>query len=323
MKSKLILRQWAAPLLAAASATLLAGPNPPPEPKPALDVIVENGEVYTSDARRQSSNGVKLRRKGEGENEAEWKWTPKPDGKFSVPLFGHPAERASRGAMVIRNSSTDAKVVSQIQEDLAVMARLLEKSANEAVDSDDWNVLGIKVLTLGGRDARNLYLEDYGVILSMRVNLLLVPEGTAAKDAPAAQDETDEAWEEARNEVLGGPRRREAGREKHGRKRDYDAKAVDELKGSLIEALRNAAKIRHLKESDWITLVVHGRGGQDGGDYESAFRLRFNDRVIEGPFEEAEGQSTMVLRVKKSDVDEFARKKGGEGFEKKVSITVY
>lgn len=257
----------------------------------------------------------------------EMKWAPRPgegkDGKFTVPFFSHPGERTARTTMVIRNSSTDTKTISQIQEDLAVMSRIIEKSAREVADSDDWNVMGIKVITLGGRDTRNLYLEDYGVILSLRVNLALLPEGKTPETEAAGDEEGDGAWEEARNEVLGSPHRRENLYEKGPRKREFDADAVTNLKKSLIDALRNASKIRHLKPSDWVTLVVQGQGGEQAGAGESAFRLRLNDRVIEGPFEESEGTATMVLRVKKSDLDEQSKKKSGDGFEKKVVIAVY
>src|SRR5205814_1599820 len=69
----------------------------------------------------------------------------------------------------------------------------------------------------------------------------------------------NEEWNEARKELF-GERRTLAARLEKGPRRELDQHQIDEFRDTLIEALRNGANIRNLRESDWITLVVRGRG---------------------------------------------------------------
>jgi hypothetical protein len=101
----------------------------------------------------------------------------------------------------------------------------------------------------------------------------------------------------------------------------------------LIEALRNASNIRNLRDTDWITLVVRGRGSEleierqldvlvrpdRDGNRETYGPIQFN--TIEDQPAEA---STMVLRLKKSALDEIARQKGSlDQFKQRVSVFLY
>jgi len=104
---------------------------------------------------------------------------------------------------------------------------------------------------------------------------------------------------------------------------------VDEVRNSLTDALRNATNIRNLNGNEWVTVVVRGRGGNDldavamgeGGN----FRVEPNGKAIiwdSGSTEEA-GLSTMVLRIKKSDVDNLANKDKTDQLRAQISVTTY
>ena len=95
----------------------------------------------------------------------------------------------------------------------------------------------------------------------------------------------------------------------------------------------NATHIRHLKPNDYVTIVVMGgdsgknmtvrreaRGPADRARYSAEVEVRqFHGSERPGP-----DPTTMTLRVKKSDVDEFAKDKTKvEEFRKKVAIQVY
>src|SRR5204863_172381 len=79
------------------------------------------------------------------------------------------------------------------------------------------------------------------------------------------------------------------------------------------------------KPNDWITVVIRGKRFDTAvwpaeGD---KFRFEVDNNVIYNS-DEMGSESTMVLRVKKSDVDNIAKKKGEKGSLKdKVTVTTY
>jgi hypothetical protein len=85
----------------------------------------------------------------------------------------------------------------------------------------------------------------------------------------------------------------------------------------MIDALKNAANIRNLKPTDWITIAVSGPGqyqaevveverGRGDGAEKVAPRVEFFS------FDESQpsGDSTMILRVNKKQLDEAVKKVG-------------
>jgi hypothetical protein len=225
--------------------------------------------------------------------------------------------RMSR-ALVVRSTTTDEKSTAQLQEDLAVMARIIEKAAAEYKD-DQEQAAGIPIVALaGGRQVRPIYLEDYGVLFTLTVNIPLRAEPSAPTTEADEVKLANAEWTEARNELFGD--RRPSRRDKPGR-REYNAELIEEFRESLVEALRNAGNIRHLSANDWITLVVRGRGAEDEVNHLVDMYLTPPSPPAEERTDEA---STLVLRVKKSDADLYAQKKlNDEAFAQKVSITIY
>jgi hypothetical protein len=244
--------------------------------------------------------------------------------ELGVPFM---QERSSaRHALIVRATKTDGKTIGEIQEDLAIMSRILDKNVQGIADSGDLNAMGIKLRTLDNPSARNLYLEDYGVVFTMRVSIPLLPGEADEKSADKEGGETDTAWEEARNEVFGGPRHALAPGESAPRNRAYDKGAVEDLQNSLLQSLRNASNIRNLKPSDWVTIVVHGPGAPGQGPAaRTNWRIQSGEAVYAGAGDEpGERTAVMVLRARKSDIDEFAGHQGDlDGFRQKVSIVVY
>ncbi len=231
--------------------------------------------------------------------------------------------------LIVRSAKADTKTTSQLQEDLAIMSRVLEKSAGEYRD-DHEEAAGIPILALGGgKGIRALYLEDYGVLFTLSVNIPLQPE-LKGEMAEKPQNATNEEWNEARSELF-ADRRPAGGRGEHPR-REFDQHQLDEFRDSLVEALRNAANIRNLQDSDWVTLVVRGRGAAGEGEpLEVLLRNGYAagngeygfGRVASGDDRNTDS-STMVLRIKKGALDTFTRRKGSaEEFRQNVSILLY
>jgi len=104
---------------------------------------------------------------------------------------------------------------------------------------------------------------------------------------------------------------------------------VENLRNQILDDLVNATHIRNLKSDESVTIVVQGasntavrkqssvRTSASAGNQYSPDAM-FNMRIDAG------APTTMTLRVKKSDVDAFAKGKiKSEEFRKKVSVQVY
>ena len=237
--------------------------------------------------------------------------------------------------VVVPGETVQAEQLREMDEDLNVMARVLEKSvAATRNEANSRRAMGIELQSLVSSSGgpRNLYLDGYGALFFLRVNFpLLAPPTKEDDESHATNEPTSSAWEEARADLY-GDRRSEPFARGARRGEEYDENKVENLKESLIEALKHAAHIRHLKAEEAITLVVAGAsaGGQggkrvmvglDGGDG----RKRDVFKYVEGGRISAErGGSTLLVRVRKSDADAFANDKlTNEEFRKKATMLVY
>lgn len=275
----------------------------------------------------ESSPGTKVVEVVETEREMRpgvRKKTVAPESRFSFSFDRFLGGDRPGKPMIIRHTSPPEadKAAAALQEDLAVMARILNKAAEEYA-GDPERRAGIDLLLHGSRD-RTIYIEDYGVLFLLEVGIPLAPE--PAQD-PAAESEepADEEWNEARREVLGEhrPHWLHKGRP---RPRPFDGELVAELERELIKALRNGSNIRNLPDTAWITLVVQGRGQDLEGEMPVVLpeMASSDQKLIWSKVGGTAKQSTLVLRVRKSDVNEFAKKKSGlEEFRRTVTRSVY
>jgi hypothetical protein len=256
--------------------------------------------------------------------------------------------RSASKALIIRSSQMEPKNLANLEEDLSVMARILDKALAEKLDDDDHRpgrAMGIDVfLTPGAGPIRSLYLEDYGVVFMLNVNFpLLAPPTKPAEEKE--KSEADSTWEEAKRELYGqrGGWDAEVGNLLRsgfdpGRGREYDEKKVEDLKQAVLEALKNASNLRNLKADDLITVCVFGSGNVGAERAKAVTRARPEPRPAPGLEEErnevfvwkqhesggrARG-TTMTIRVRKSDVDAFAKGKLSlDDFRKKATIATY
>jgi hypothetical protein len=233
--------------------------------------------------------------------------------------------------LVIPKETTEAKDLGEIEEDLNVMARILDKAVSGREDGGR-NAMGI-VIHSGfhgpGAPPRNLYLEGYGAVFFLNVNYPLVEPGNKGKDEESKEDKNSE-WEEARRE-LAQPGRGYAlalpqpGQFMDGTTEEYDADKVEKLKTDLISALKNAVHIRRLKPEETVTVVVSGRG--QGTESHVISRRGARGHATVSVYGQGRAESTgarLVLRVKKSDVEAFQKDKTSlEDFRKKVSMMVF
>ena len=244
--------------------------------------------------------------------------------------FSDDASRVNR-PLIIKGGNMSAKVRDQLREDLLVMCRILEKAARDHL-SDHHKAAGIDLFTFGGnRSVRTMYVDDYGVVFTLNVRVPLRNEAKA--DEPETKEATvNEEWEETRNELFGQKRR--VRRVSPAQAPAYDENDVQELKSALIEALKNAANIRNLKPTDWITVAVSGPSlfenevlaVESHGEEERFIAPKVEMfGMAEAP---SSGDSNMILRVRKSSLDEITKKNPtaeelDKDLAKAVSVQVY
>jgi hypothetical protein len=237
--------------------------------------------------------------------------------------------------VIIPGQEMDPKAAANAEEDLNVMARILEKAlASRDNDRDERRAMGISLSMAGPSSGapRNLYLDGYGAVFFLDVKFPLMPP-PRKEEEPKAKEPVSSEWEEARHELDAShsPDWRGNSLGKRGAM-EYDAERVEELKDAILESLKNATHIRDLKADESITVVVTGGAGSrpdrratrktttDGRN-----TLEEHSVWIDGSRAGAgRGEATLTLRVKKSDADAFAKGKLDlDEFRKRAITRVY
>ena len=271
--------------------------------------------------------------------------------------------------LVLRGSSLNEARAGELEEDFNVMSRVLDKTMERTAGGGTQDkVLGIFVSGMpGSRTPQNLYLDGYGALFIMNSRFPLVPPAHEETDEKQPKAEASSAWDDARREIYGRPRGLPALEPFERNPVRYDADKVEALKKEILDSLKDAANIRHLKPDDFITITIQSGGAMfvRGGDFKTAVprpgfgmkspaptaarqeqaalaqaeaeavRAELDRARAEGKRAEVQkirtavsdgkGQnSALTIRVKKSDVDSFAKGKLDiEAFRKKASVTLY
>jgi|GEM_PF-728754 len=290
-------------------------------------------------------------------------------GQNRMMRMDMPRGRASR-PIIVTSRPLDAKEQAMAEEDLGIMARLLEKEIErEGGAGGPRDAMGIVLTRLDGRSPSVMLLEGYGAVFTFNVRMPLTPPPARATEKKPERP-TDSPWERTRRELFGsgdegggrsgspeGQTRRfefkgPAGAEGvtgygsgfgdpwGGRSTGpeaYDAKKVEELKKAILEALKQAGNIRALKPDDFLTVVV--QGGEGGGHGPAAYvavetRTTTSSSTGGGApkvetFVNREGggahrASTLTVRARKSDAEDFAKGKlTAEQFSKKALVNLH
>jgi len=256
--------------------------------------------------------------------------------------------------LVVPKSVPNAEEIADIEEDLNVMAHILDKAAS--AEDKTTRAMGVAIYskTPGATGApENLYIEGYGAIFFLNVNFpLLAPP---AKDVETSTKEnTSSEWEDARREItgqspaLGGFGGGYGGGAGGGliyggsggslagfASADYDADKVEDLQKNLIASLKNAAHIRKLESDETVTVVVTAPGSGAGSKrvkvvssdpYAQALGAGEAGgwSMIVGQTAVAGANARLILHARKADAEAF--QKGNlslDDFRQKVSLLLY
>lgn len=255
-------------------------------------------------------------------------------------FFSFDSGAKSVGKTLIVPGSQDEKTLEGLEEDLKIMARVLDKALEQKAEAKTTRrVMGINVFGKSARNFRNLYLDGYGALFLLDVNFPLLPPPNKPVEKKT-KDESSSTWEEAKNEVYGRTKKHDGddeGKEfnvyKFVREEEpeYDESRVDDLKEALFDALKNAVHIRNLKPEESVTVVVSGtRGGgsrkvtttRSTSPGQVRVETRLNSIVRFGEGSPAQG-STLVIRIKRSDLEAAAKDKDTAEIKKKARISIY
>jgi hypothetical protein len=234
-------------------------------------------------------------------------------------------------ALVIRSSESDLKEQTQLEEDLTVMSRILEKAASERAGGHGGQPYGGTAMGIGvfyspaASPLRSLYLEGYGALFMLNVGFPFLPPPKA--EGQQEKPEANSDWEDAKQELYG---QRGGGRVMAAPSGPYDEERVNRLRDGVLESLKNATNIRGLKPDDSITVCVFG--GPSSGQPKARTYVKRGTGPGEARSEVAMSgwvgspmrQTIMTIRVKKSDADAFA--KGAmtlEAFRKRAHVVSY
>src|SRR5690349_3669646 len=233
-----------------AQATGIVTPRPPAAPgAPEVPGTLEQVEVRIKEAARSANDAMR----GALKSAQSSLWESEPGFQF-----GTGAKSSSR-SLAIQTTSADPGKVDDIEDDLSVMARILQRAARSLRDDERYNAMGIDLDSSvfgSASGARNLYVEGHGAVFLLSVKYPLV--GPADPSSAEETPEPETEWEKTQKEVLGGaPPHTEhetitVFRNNRGKLEPFDEKKVAGLKLALLNALTNASNIRYLAPNEFV-----------------------------------------------------------------------
>jgi hypothetical protein len=241
-----------------------------------------------------------------------------------------------RAIRLIRGPNAAAEHMDDLATDLHIMCRIFDKEvllAHGQIREDSlrsW--VGIypfsstdcpSVLKSGSALTEALYVADYGVVFLMKSAFPLArPPATEAEQSGQEEGDADPVWRRTWQELYAP----QDARYKRGADETvaYDAEKVERLRTALLATVKHAANIRHLADTDWVTVVARGPRSQQHA-YSRA-RSRRGDLFATGdePPAVLSPETVLRLRVRKADVDAFASKRlDKDEFKQRADIVIY
>jgi hypothetical protein len=228
--------------------------------------------------------------------------------RLSIPVWQH-----SGGGAVLVIPAAEMKVedLATITEDMTVMSRIFDTKLSQAYLTTGRGIgsIGFDSLLFGRSSGaiEAIYLEGYGALFLMKVNILLSSPPEAQEEKKTEEEDTDPLWTQMRQEMYApqDTRRRRTDRPEE----KYDAEKVADLKETLIKTLKHAANIRTLKPDESVILTVIGKGSQSVTTVTRVYSRGDSRYITTTPGGARTGFSSpavLTIRAKKADIDAFA-----------------
>ena len=234
--------------------------------------------------------------------------------------------------LVIPTAELKMEELAAMTEDMTVMSRIFEKNLEQARIPTARGSLFVSshdpfaaLLGGGGGAIQSMYLQGYGALFLMKVDFPLSPppQVEQKQEEETKKEETDPVWQQMRREMYEPQDTKRRKTEQPQEK--FDAEKVENLKTTLVKALKHAANIRSLKQDELVILAVAGSGGSAG---ETAMITTSSAVVVDGhtrivqqqPASSGSSQTVLVIRAKKSDIDSFAKNADYEQFRQRIQL---
>jgi len=256
--------------------------------------------------------------------------------------------------LVIPSEQTTTEDLLTINEDMNVMSRIFEKNLEqERVTTVTSNIFipgrreryGALLGSSRGQ-IQSMYLQGFGALFLLNVDFPLSPPPDVQEQEQETQkaEQGDSVWQEMRQQMY-EPEKVDRRRRTDRSESKYEPEKVENLKTTLIKALKHAANIRSLKPDESVILTVVGKGESTGKTIAAARMIQGENQIVIVE-KDAYGTKTqkvvpgdsldaledmglslpavLVIRTKKSDIDEFS--KGNiafENFHQRVQLLTY
>jgi len=172
------------------------------------------------------------------------------------------------GILVIPAAEMKVENLAGITEDMSVMSRIIDKKVSQSnlVTSRGRRLVDFNInpfLGSGNRATEAIYLEGYGALFLMEINILLSAPPEAPQNEKTKEEDTDPVWSQMRREMY-EPEDARRSRTDDRPKEKYDAEMVETLKTNLIKTLKHATNIQALKSEQLVILTVIGDKHRSG-----------------------------------------------------------
>jgi len=237
--------------------------------------------------------------------------------EVTLPHLPHFQHSGGGGVLVIPSAQMKVENLATITEDMSVMSRIFDKQLSQAnVAASRGRLFGEfnPVFVSGNRTTEAIYLEGYGALFLMKINMLLSAPPEAQKKEKTKEEDTDPVWSQMRREMY-EPEEARRSRTNDRPEEKYDAEKVETLKTNLIKTLKHATNIQALSSDQLVILTVIGDGRRSGATITQSFSYgrstgsRSRRIVQTAPEAETDSIVPTVLTIcaKKSDIDAFAK----------------
>jgi len=230
-------------------------------------------------------------------------------------LLSARAQQSGGGnVLVIPTAEIKPQDLVTMMEDMTVMCRIFDKRLEQSNlisgrFTTNYQILS-RPFSWGSRSTGAMYIQGYGALFLTKVDFLLSPPPEAPEEKETEEEGTDPLWTQMRQEIY-APEEVGRGRRTGERPEEkYNAEKVENLKTTLIKALKHAANIRVLKPDESVILTVTGKASQSG-QLDTRVYISGHSRYIAtepgGAGTGSLSPTVLTIRAKKSDIDAFAK----------------
>ncbi len=243
------------------------------------------------------------------------------------------AQQSGGRVLVIPTAETEPQDLVTMMEDMTVMCRIFDKRLEQSNLISGRFAYGSRIIlpapfSWDSGSTGAMYIQGYGALFLTRVDFLLSPPPEAPEEKETKEEEdVDPVWEQMKQEMYEPEdvsRRRRTGDRPEEK---YDAEKVEELKETLIKALKHAANIRNLNPDESVILTVTGKASQSGPFVTGVYKSGDSKYITTGSAGAGSGSlspTVLTIRAKKSDIDDFAEDKlSFEKFAEKIQLLSY